>query len=185
MLTSSQSDVVRHYLNVKLDVGKDGKTTHSPSIKLELTGSRARGLAVPHGLTVSSIHGVLFSRLAEFYSEAEKKNAEAKLPTSATVARLSELPTPAAPCGDVNAKVVPAGPAGSVVHYHNVTTGGGGAAFAPMYEAPVPAVVDRDGSSNIADLGGELQKLADLHASGGLSDEEFAQVKQKILGLGA
>ena len=33
------------------------------------------------------------------------------------------------------------------------------------------------------DVTAELQKLADLHASGVLSDEEFAATKKKLLGL--
>jgi hypothetical protein len=33
------------------------------------------------------------------------------------------------------------------------------------------------------DTTAELQKLADLHASGALSDEEFAAMKKKLLGL--
>lgn len=33
------------------------------------------------------------------------------------------------------------------------------------------------------DMTAELQKLSDLHASGALSDEEFAASKKKLLGL--
>jgi hypothetical protein len=33
------------------------------------------------------------------------------------------------------------------------------------------------------DVSAEIQKLADLHASGALSDEEFAAMKKKLLGL--
>jgi membrane protease subunit (stomatin/prohibitin family) len=33
------------------------------------------------------------------------------------------------------------------------------------------------------DTAAEIQKLADLHASGALTDEEFAAMKKKLLGL--
>ena len=33
------------------------------------------------------------------------------------------------------------------------------------------------------DVSAEIQKLADLHASGALTDEEFAAMKKKLLGL--
>lgn len=33
------------------------------------------------------------------------------------------------------------------------------------------------------DVTAEIQKLADLHASGALTDEEFAAMKKKLLGL--
>ena len=43
--------------------------------------------------------------------------------------------------------------------------------------APPPAAVDED------DPMVQVQKLADLHASGALSDEEFAAAKAKVLGI--
>jgi membrane protease subunit (stomatin/prohibitin family) len=42
--------------------------------------------------------------------------------------------------------------------------------------APAPAPASTDVSA-------EIQKLADLHASGALTDEEFAAMKKKTLGL--
>jgi hypothetical protein len=33
------------------------------------------------------------------------------------------------------------------------------------------------------DVSGELKKLADLHASGALTDQEFAESKKKLLGM--
>ena len=38
-------------------------------------------------------------------------------------------------------------------------------------------------SSSAADVSAELQKLADLHKQGVLTDEEFAAMKKKLLGL--
>jgi membrane protease subunit (stomatin/prohibitin family) len=45
---------------------------------------------------------------------------------------------------------------------------------APQAAAATPASTD---------VTAELQKMADLHASGVLSDEEFAAMKKKLLGL--
>jgi hypothetical protein len=43
-------------------------------------------------------------------------------------------------------------------------------------DAPAPAVADAP------DTVGQLKQLAELHASGALSDEEFATAKAKVLG---
>jgi membrane protease subunit (stomatin/prohibitin family) len=45
---------------------------------------------------------------------------------------------------------------------------------APEPQAAAPASTD---------TAAEIQKLADLHASGALTDEEFAAMKKKLLGL--
>lgn len=49
-----------------------------------------------------------------------------------------------------------------------------GAAQARQPTAAAPATTD---------ITGELQKLAELHKSGVLTDEEFAAMKKKLLGL--
>jgi hypothetical protein len=46
----------------------------------------------------------------------------------------------------------------------------------PPPPAPPPA------APSAGDAAGELERLASLHESGALSDEEFAAAKQKILG---
>ena len=48
------------------------------------------------------------------------------------------------------------------------------AAAQPAPQAAAPASTDSTA---------ELKKLADLHASGGLTDEEFAAAKKKALGI--
>jgi len=48
---------------------------------------------------------------------------------------------------------------------------------APAPAAPPPAAVPAGGS----DLTSQLQQLSQLHTAGVLSDEEFAQAKQKLL----
>ena len=45
----------------------------------------------------------------------------------------------------------------------------------PQYAAPVPQAPAQD------DLTAKLQQLADLHAQGVLTDEEFSAAKQKLL----
>jgi len=45
-------------------------------------------------------------------------------------------------------------------------------------QAAAPAAVPAS-----TDTAAEIQKLADLHASGALTDEEFAAMKKKLLGL--
>lgn len=52
------------------------------------------------------------------------------------------------------------------------------AAQQPPAPAPAPAAAPAPGKPDIT---GELQKLAQLHQSGALSDEEFASAKQKLL----
>ncbi len=47
---------------------------------------------------------------------------------------------------------------------------------APVYAAPAPADAPPDTAS-------QLQSLADLHAQGILTDEEFAASKAKVLGI--
>jgi hypothetical protein len=47
----------------------------------------------------------------------------------------------------------------------------------PTYAAPAPAAAPG------TDVTSELQKLAQLHQSGVLSDAEFAAAKQKLLGI--
>ncbi len=47
----------------------------------------------------------------------------------------------------------------------------------PTYAAPAPAAAPG------TDVTAELQKLAQLHQSGVLSDAEFAAAKQKLLGI--
>jgi hypothetical protein len=49
---------------------------------------------------------------------------------------------------------------------------------APPPPAPTQAPSEMDGEMD------QLQKLADLHASGVLSDEEFTAAKDKLLGIG-
>lgn len=52
----------------------------------------------------------------------------------------------------------------------------------PKQNAPPSAPSNRATVTGTdADLGAQLQKLADLHAAGALSDEEFAQAKAKLL----
>ena len=61
---------------------------------------------------------------------------------------------------------------------------GAGAAEAaePDYdEAPPPPAPPHPAPAEV-DATSELEKLASLHASGALSDEEFTAAKQKILG---
>ncbi len=48
-----------------------------------------------------------------------------------------------------------------------------------QYAAPDPAAAPSSGG---ADLTAKLKQLADLNASGALSDEEFAAAKAKLLG---
>ena len=43
--------------------------------------------------------------------------------------------------------------------------------------APAPAAASQD------DMSAELKRLGDLHASGVLTDEEFAAAKAKVLGI--
>jgi membrane protease subunit (stomatin/prohibitin family) len=47
------------------------------------------------------------------------------------------------------------------------------------YEQPAPQAA----APASTDVSAEIQKLADLHASGALTDEEFAAMKKKLLGL--
>jgi len=52
---------------------------------------------------------------------------------------------------------------------------------ASAQQAPEPAAPAAAPAST--DTAAEIQKLADLHASGALTDEEFAAMKKKLLGL--
>jgi membrane protease subunit (stomatin/prohibitin family) len=53
-------------------------------------------------------------------------------------------------------------------------------AAAQQQQAAAPAPAPAPAST---DVSAEIQKLADLHASGALTDEEFAAMKKKTLGL--
>ncbi len=56
------------------------------------------------------------------------------------------------------------------------------AAYAePAYAEPPPPAPPPP-APNAGDAAGELERLASLHQSGALSDEEFAVAKQKVLG---
>ena len=56
------------------------------------------------------------------------------------------------------------------------------AAYAePAYAEPPPPAPPPP-APNADDAAGELERLASLHQSGALSDEEFAAAKQKVLG---
>ena len=55
------------------------------------------------------------------------------------------------------------------------------AADAAPDEAPPPPAPPQPAPAEV-DTTSELEKLASLHASGALSDEEFAAAKQRILG---
>ena len=50
-----------------------------------------------------------------------------------------------------------------------------------MPEAPPPAPPPPAPSAD--DATGELERLASLHDSGAISDDEFAAAKQKVLGV--
>jgi hypothetical protein len=52
----------------------------------------------------------------------------------------------------------------------------------PQYYAPPPPQVTAPQAPAQDDLAAQLKQLSDLHASGVLSDEEFAAAKQKLLG---
>jgi hypothetical protein len=47
----------------------------------------------------------------------------------------------------------------------------------PVYAAPAPAAPAED------DVAAQLNKLAELHTSGVLSDDEFSKAKAKVLGI--
>ena len=51
-----------------------------------------------------------------------------------------------------------------------------------QYEAPPPAP-PAPAAPAATDDASEIERLASLHASGALTDEEFAAAKQKILGI--
>jgi len=52
-------------------------------------------------------------------------------------------------------------------------------------EQPPPAPMATPAAApDAADVSGQLQELASMHASGALSDEEFAAAKAKVLGSG-
>jgi hypothetical protein len=56
---------------------------------------------------------------------------------------------------------------------------------AAAQEAPQPVAPAAASAAapTTTDTTAEIQKLADLHASGALTDEEFAAMKKKLLGL--
>ena len=53
---------------------------------------------------------------------------------------------------------------------------------AAQQQAAAPAAAPASAPAS-TDTAAEIQKLADLHASGALTDEEFAAMKKKLLGL--
>jgi hypothetical protein len=57
------------------------------------------------------------------------------------------------------------------------------AAYAAQNEAPPPQYVPPPPAATGGSDVDELSKLADLHDSGALSDEEFAAAKSKLLGI--
>ena len=63
--------------------------------------------------------------------------------------------------------------------------GGGGQQAQPQgeeAEAAPPPPAPPPPAPSAGDAAGELERLASLHQSGALSDEEFAAAKQKVLG---
>ena len=61
---------------------------------------------------------------------------------------------------------------------HKWVTYDGGDHFVPYTSPQAPPIHRASATSNLAD---ELQRLADLHRSGALSDEEFTEAKHKAL----
>jgi hypothetical protein len=57
------------------------------------------------------------------------------------------------------------------------------AAYAPSQAAPPPAAPAAPAAPAPADSTAELERLAKLHESGALNDEEFAAAKSKLLGI--
>ncbi|MGA3360077.1 MAG: SHOCT domain-containing protein [Halobacteriota archaeon] len=74
-----------------------------------------------------------------------------------------------------NGFITPEGPAVIGV----LLEGGAEAAAQQAQQAPHAAAA----TPASTDVTAEIQKLADLHASGALTDEEFAAMKKKLLGL--
>ncbi|TFH17634.1 MAG: SHOCT domain-containing protein [Acidimicrobiales bacterium] len=75
---------------------------------------------------------------------------------------------------------------GAIAHHEGVKRGEAEAGYADQggadqgYAEPAPAPTDY--SPPPIDPAGEIEHLAQLHASGVLSDDEFAAAKAKVLG---
>ncbi len=75
---------------------------------------------------------------------------------------------------------------GAIAHHEGVKRGEAEAGYADQgaadqaYAEPAPAPTDY--SPPPIDTAGEIDHLAQLHASGVLSDDEFAAAKAKVLG---
>ena len=75
---------------------------------------------------------------------------------------------------------------GAIAHHEGVKRGEAEAGYADQggaaegYAEPAPAPTDY--SPPPVDPAGEIEHLAQLHASGILSDDEFAAAKAKVLG---
>ena len=54
---------------------------------------------------------------------------------------------------------------------------------APPQQAPAPAPAPAAAAAPADDTTAELERLAQLHQSGALTDEEFAAAKSKLLGI--
>lgn len=63
----------------------------------------------------------------------------------------------------------------AVVHHHDERIRAEDEQQAEQYDEPAPAAAPE------SDLTAQLQNLADMHDSGALSDEEFADAKAKLL----
>lgn len=53
----------------------------------------------------------------------------------------------------------------------------------PAYVEPAPAPAPPPPAPNVDDATSEIERLAALHDSGALTDDEFSAAKQKVLGL--
>ena len=73
--------------------------------------------------------------------------------------------------------------AGGLAYERGKAAGQGEAnASDPAYDEPPPAPAPPAPAPAADDATAELERLASLHQSGALSDEEFATAKQKVLG---
>ena len=160
----------KHTLKVTLDVGDGMYNNPKLSVDLKVITRPGEAPVAPFGLHY----------LPNLYSEAEKRNAKAKLPKEASgvaVARPLELPVPPAPFGGTELAV---GPAGSVVVYYRdgdttaASVPGASSSSLPMVEASAAAV-------EVVQPATELTKLAELHVTGILNDDEYTFAKQKAI----
>ena len=76
---------------------------------------------------------------------------------------------------------VVAGTAGAVQHHQQQKYAGQEAAAQQQYMPPPPQYAAPVQQAPADDLNAKLQQLADFHASGVLTDEEFTAAKQKLL----